>query len=134
MKYKKNGVVLRMELASDLPRVLGDRVQSQRVILNLVMDGIEAMGGATDRSRELLINPFNMNPPKYSWQCKTPGSGSSLGASIIFSRRSLRQTLKACARSWGSVAPLLRITAGGSGLYRLIAMTQHFNLLFRSTT
>lgn len=91
MKYKTNGVVLRMELASDLPRVLRDRVQSQRVILNLVMDGIEAMGGATDRSRELLINPFNMNPTKYSWQCKTPGSGSSLGASIIFSRGSLRQ-------------------------------------------
>jgi signal transduction histidine kinase len=44
MKYKKNGVVLRMELPSDLPRVLGDRVQSQRVILNLVMDGIEANG------------------------------------------------------------------------------------------
>jgi signal transduction histidine kinase len=34
---------------------LGDRVQLQQVILNLMMNGIEAMSGVTDRSRELLI-------------------------------------------------------------------------------
>jgi C4-dicarboxylate-specific signal transduction histidine kinase len=51
----KSGVVLRMELAADLPRVLGDRVQLQQVILNLMMNGIEAMRGVTDRSRELVI-------------------------------------------------------------------------------
>src|SRR5262245_23878718 len=54
-EIQKNGVVLRMELAADLPRVLGDRVQLQQVILNLMMNGIEAMSGITDRSRELLI-------------------------------------------------------------------------------
>src|SRR6202011_3534978 len=32
-----------VELASDLPRVLGDRVQLQQVILNLLMNGVEAM-------------------------------------------------------------------------------------------
>ncbi len=51
----KNGVVLRMELAADLPRVLGDRVQLQQVILNLVMNGVEAMASVADRPRELLI-------------------------------------------------------------------------------
>src|SRR5215467_14524983 len=54
-EIQKNGVVLQMELAADLPRVLGDRVQLQQVILNLMMNGIEAMSGVTDRSRELLI-------------------------------------------------------------------------------
>ena len=54
-EIQKNGVVLRMELAADLPQVLGDRVQLQQVILNLVMNGIEAMSGVTDRSRDLLI-------------------------------------------------------------------------------
>src|SRR5215472_16618363 len=54
-EIQKNGVVLRMELAADLPRVLGDRVQLQQVILNLMMNGIEAMSGVTDRSRDLLI-------------------------------------------------------------------------------
>ena len=54
-EIQKNGVVLRMELAADLPRVFGDRVQLQQVILNLVMNGIEAMASVTDRRRELLI-------------------------------------------------------------------------------
>ena len=51
----RKGVALRMELGSDLPLVLGDRVQLQQVILNLVMNGIEAMENVTDRPRELLI-------------------------------------------------------------------------------
>ena len=44
-----------MELAADLPPVLGDRVQLQQVILNLVMNGVEAMASVADRPRELLI-------------------------------------------------------------------------------
>jgi PAS domain S-box-containing protein len=48
-------VSLRMELAPALPAILGDRVQLQQVIINLVMNGIEAMQSVTDRSRELLI-------------------------------------------------------------------------------
>jgi len=51
----RKGVALRMELAADVLPVLGDRVQLQQVILNLVMNGIEAMSGVTDRSRDLLI-------------------------------------------------------------------------------
>jgi signal transduction histidine kinase len=48
-------VSLRMELASSLPMILGDRVQLQQVMINLVMNGIEAMQLVTDRSRELVI-------------------------------------------------------------------------------
>ena len=48
-------VSLRMELAPALPRILGDRVQLQQVIINLVMNGIEAMQPVTDRPRELVI-------------------------------------------------------------------------------
>src|SRR5262249_15666244 len=42
-EIQKNGVVLRMQLAADVLPVLGDRVQLQQVIINLVMNGIEAM-------------------------------------------------------------------------------------------
>ena len=52
----RKGVALRMELAADLPLVLGDRVQLQQVILNLVMNGVEAMSSVTDRPRALLIS------------------------------------------------------------------------------
>jgi PAS domain S-box-containing protein len=48
-------VSLRMELVPALPMVLGDRVQLQQVIINLVMNGIEAMQSVTDRPRELVI-------------------------------------------------------------------------------
>jgi PAS domain S-box-containing protein len=48
-------VSLRMELAPALPVVLADRVQLQQVIINLVMNGIEAMQPVTDRPRELVI-------------------------------------------------------------------------------
>jgi len=44
-----------MQLGADLPPVLGDRVQLQQVMLNLVMNGIEAMSAVTDRPRELLV-------------------------------------------------------------------------------
>jgi two-component system, LuxR family, sensor kinase FixL len=54
-EVRRTGVALRAELEGDLPRVLGDRVQLQQVILNLVMNGIEAMSAVTDRSRDLLI-------------------------------------------------------------------------------
>jgi C4-dicarboxylate-specific signal transduction histidine kinase len=51
----RNRVSLRTDLAPDLPRVLGDRVQLQQVMLNLIMNGIDAMSMVTDRPRELLI-------------------------------------------------------------------------------
>jgi C4-dicarboxylate-specific signal transduction histidine kinase len=51
----RKGVALRMDLAADVPPVVGDRVQLQQVILNLVMNGIEAMNTVTDRPREMLI-------------------------------------------------------------------------------
>jgi signal transduction histidine kinase len=46
---------LRMELAPALPMILGDRVQLQQVIINMVMNGAEAMQSVTDRPRELVI-------------------------------------------------------------------------------
>jgi signal transduction histidine kinase len=47
--------LLRLELASELPPVLADRIQLQQVIINLVMNGMEAMASVTDRPRELKI-------------------------------------------------------------------------------
>ncbi|MGF6313039.1 PAS domain S-box-containing protein [Bradyrhizobium sp. i1.8.4] len=49
-------VTLRTELAAALPAILGDRIQLQQVIINLVMNGIEAMDAVTDRTRELVIH------------------------------------------------------------------------------
>jgi PAS domain S-box-containing protein len=45
----------RMELSADLPVILGDRIQLQQVLLNLIINGIEAMQPITDRPRELVV-------------------------------------------------------------------------------
>ena len=54
-ELKTHGIVLRTELAPTLPGVAGDRVQLQQVLLNLIVNGIEAMSGVHDRARELTI-------------------------------------------------------------------------------
>jgi len=48
-------VSLRVDLTSALPHVLGDRVQLQQVLINLVMNGIEAMASVGDRPPALVI-------------------------------------------------------------------------------
>ena len=48
-------IILRVELANDLPAVTGDRVQLQQVILNLLRNASDAMSGVDDRPRQLLI-------------------------------------------------------------------------------
>ncbi len=48
-------VSLRTEFAPALPMILGDRVQLQQVIINLLMNGIEAMQSVADWPRELVI-------------------------------------------------------------------------------
>lgn len=50
-----HGASLRLELAPELPSILGDRVQLQQVIINLVINAIQAMASVTDRPRTLLI-------------------------------------------------------------------------------
>ena len=51
-----HGILLQTELAPVLPRVDGDRTQLQQVILNLILNAVEAMGGIDEGTRELRIN------------------------------------------------------------------------------
>jgi signal transduction histidine kinase len=54
-ELQRNRVILRTELASDLPVVTGDRVQLQQVILNLLRNASDALSAVDDRPRQLLI-------------------------------------------------------------------------------
>jgi len=53
---RRNRVFMKRELASDLPPVIGDRVQLQQVILNLIMNGLEAMAKVNEGARELTVS------------------------------------------------------------------------------
>jgi C4-dicarboxylate-specific signal transduction histidine kinase len=52
----RNAISVRLDLARGLPTVEGDRVQLQQVVLNLVMNAIEAMSMAGKENRELLVS------------------------------------------------------------------------------
>jgi PAS domain S-box-containing protein len=58
----KNGVSVQTDLAQGLPLIEGDRVQIQQVILNLIMNAIEAMSGVDEGTRELLISTRKAEP------------------------------------------------------------------------
>jgi PAS domain S-box-containing protein len=58
----KNRVSVQTDLADDLPLIGGDRVQLQQVILNLIMNAIEAMSGLDEGTRELLISTRKAEP------------------------------------------------------------------------
>ena len=52
----RHRILLRTSLADDLPPILGDRIQLQQVMLNLLTNAIEAMRDVADRSRELMVS------------------------------------------------------------------------------
>jgi len=52
---QRNRVILQLDLAEDVPLVIGDRVQLQQVTLNLLRNASDAMLGVDDRPRQLLI-------------------------------------------------------------------------------
>jgi PAS domain S-box-containing protein len=56
VEVSKNGVLVRTQLAEGLPPIQADRVQLQQVILNLIINAVEAMSGMGDGVRELLIS------------------------------------------------------------------------------
>jgi PAS domain S-box-containing protein len=54
-EVQRNGVALATQLSDDVPVILADRIHLQQVILNLMMNAIEAMSGSGEGPRELLI-------------------------------------------------------------------------------
>ncbi len=69
-----NSVSVRTQLAEGLPRVQGDRVQLQQVLLNLTINAIEAMRDAGEEERELLISTRN-EPDGVSVEVRDSGPG-----------------------------------------------------------
>ncbi len=55
-ELRSSGTSLQTQLADGLPLVRGDRIQLQQVMLNLILNAVEAMSGSDEGSRELLIS------------------------------------------------------------------------------
>ena len=74
-ELKNRGVSSRAELADDLPRVLADRTQLRQVILNLIMNAIEAMVSVSDRARVLRVRSENHSDDGVFVAVEDSGSG-----------------------------------------------------------
>ena len=68
-------MIIRTRFAEDLSPVSGDRVQLQQVVLNLVMNGIEAMSSVGERARELVITTRNVDADQVQVSVEDSGIG-----------------------------------------------------------
>jgi PAS domain S-box-containing protein len=73
--FQRNQVILKAEFTEDLPRIKGDRVQLQQVILNLLRNASDAMNRVEDRPRELLIRTEHDEGGQVRLRVKDSGSG-----------------------------------------------------------
>jgi PAS domain S-box-containing protein len=80
-KAKKQSVIIRGQFADDVSPVLGDRVQLQQVVLNLVMNAFEAMTNVGERARELVITTRNIDGDRV--QATVEDSGVGLDSNLI---------------------------------------------------
>jgi signal transduction histidine kinase len=72
---KRKSVRIQTQFADDLSPVAGDRVQVQQVVLNLVLNGIEAMSSVADRPRELVITTRNVETDQVQVTVEDSGTG-----------------------------------------------------------
>jgi PAS domain S-box-containing protein len=77
-EFTRNRVSLRTELASDLSRVAGDPVQLQQVLINLIMNAIEATSSSTNGRRKILIRSAK-NPDGVLVRVQDSGPGIEPG-------------------------------------------------------
>ncbi len=70
-----HGVSLQTRLGDDVPLILGDRIQLQQVILNLIINAIEAMTGISDAPRELLVGSAKDASPRVLVAVRDSGPG-----------------------------------------------------------
>jgi signal transduction histidine kinase len=71
----KTGVTVGTQLAGELPRIQGDRVQLQQVMLNLIVNAIQSMSGVEDGNRELHISTVSIEPEGVGVAVRDTGHG-----------------------------------------------------------
>ena len=71
----KTGVTVSTQLAGELPRIQGDRVQLQQVMLNLIVNAIQSMRGVEDGNRELHISTASIEPEGVCVAVRDTGHG-----------------------------------------------------------
>jgi uncharacterized protein len=111
----ENGVLAKMQLAEGLPHILGDKVQLQQVILNLIMNATEAMSELREGSRELLISTSAAESDGVLVAVSDPGPGlPQANAGRIFEAF---YTTKASGLGMSPIAQMEELLAERNPLY-----------------
>ncbi len=118
-------VLVRMELAADLPQVRGDRVQLQQVLMNLMMNSIDAMKDV-DGMRELTIQSQPGENGQVLISVRIPAWGFHRSRRTRSLMHSLPPRLMERAWDCGSAAPLLNRMGAACGLSTTLHAEQDF--------
>jgi C4-dicarboxylate-specific signal transduction histidine kinase len=133
-QLKKHDVILRTDLADDVFTVLGDQVQLQQVVLNLVMNAIDAMSHVRERARELVITTRNTDADEVQVLVEDWGIGLDPN-SVPLDLRLVSIRPRRVAWAWDSrfAVPFFRPMEAGCGLRPKTVQVRSSVLLFPGT-
>jgi two-component system sensor kinase FixL len=105
-----NAIDLDIELAPDLPMVSADRVQLQQVLLNLMVNGYEAMSDAAGAERKLVVRTARLKSVAYAYRWPTWATASHRR---IWNVCSILFTTRCAASAWAGGLPHDYFAQGG---------------------
>jgi light-regulated signal transduction histidine kinase (bacteriophytochrome) len=117
-ELQRSEVTARTELDPSLPPVLADRIQVQQVVLNLVINGIEAMRGVKDRARVLRVKSAVAPPAAVAVTVEDTGIGFGNNDRITYLKHSSRRRRTASVWGFRSAGRSCRLTADACGRRR----------------
>ena len=124
----KNGVSVKTKLAEGLPIITGDRVQLQQVVLNLILNALQAMGAVNEGARQALIttSQTELNDLHIGVQDTGPGLSPE---TRVFLNHSTRQSPTAWEWDWQSAARSSKPTADACRQAQTYPAVRYFNSL-----
>jgi hypothetical protein len=111
----KTGVSVGTQLADGSPRIQGDRVQLQQVMLNLIVNAIQSMSGVEDSTANCTSAPRILPRRACASRCGIPALGCARRACRVPLNPFTRRSPTAWAWASRSAARLSKLTVGGCG-------------------
>lgn len=130
---QRNRVTLQTRLSSDLPLILGDRIQLQQVILNLIINGIEAISGCGEGPRELLVGSEHHDSNGVLVAVRDSGAGLDSESLDHLFEPFYTTKPDGIGMGWRSAVRSSRPTAGNCGRRRTFPAAPSFSSGCRST-
>jgi light-regulated signal transduction histidine kinase (bacteriophytochrome) len=128
----KNGVSVQTRLTEGLPAVHGDRVQLQQVVLNLILNAVEAMSVVDEGVRELLLSTEQTRRTASSSRCVILGQALIRNVASTFSTLSTRQNPAASGWDCRSAGPSSAPMEAGYGSRRINLSALYLSLSYPS--